>query len=182
MGGKLVKVDLDFRNVMRMLETLDRQDLLPEVRIYLAGKHVCKRPKPDVVFAVLKLLFGDMENKAETERVTDWEQDADMIRAAFRQEYGIDLWRDKLHWFEFVGLLQALPEGNKYTQVLEIRTRPMPKPNKYNAEERDALMKAKMSVALKTDEDKQQDKYQKDVQNVFAGMMGMVQKGGGNGG
>lgn len=180
--GKRYKVNLDFRNVMRMLETLDREDIIPDARIWLAGKYVCKHPKPGVVGAVLKLLFGEETTQGTGEKVTDWEQDANLIRAAFRQEYGINLWRDKLHWLEFVGLLQALPEGNKYTQIIEIRTRPMPKANKYNFEERDALARAKMAVALKSDEKTQARKYERDVQNVFSGLMGMVKQNGGDAG
>lgn len=180
--GKRYRVDLDFRNVMRMLETLDREDIIPDARIWLAGKYVCKHPKPGVVGAVLKLLFGEEPAQGTGEKVTDWEQDADLIRAAFRQEYGINLWRDKLHWLDFVGLLQALPEGNKYTQIIEIRTRPMPKANKYNYEERDALARAKMAVALKSDEKTQARKYDRDVQNIFAGLMGMVKQNGGDAG
>lgn len=180
--GKRYRVDLDFRNVMRMLETLDREDIIPEARIWLAGKCVCKHPKPGVVSAVLRLLFGEEPAQGTGERVTDWEQDANLIRAAFRQEYGINLWTDKLHWLDFVGLLQALPEGNKYTQIIEIRTRPMPKANKYNYEERDALARAKMAVALKSDEKAQARKYDRDVQNIFAGLMGMVKQNGGDAG
>ena len=180
--GKRYKVNLDFRNVMRMLETLDREDIIPDARIWLAGKCVCKHPRPGVVAAVLKLLFGEETTQGTGEKVTDWEQDANLIRAAFRQEYGINLWRDKLHWLEFVGLLQALPEGNKYTQIIEIRTRPMPKANKYNFEERDALARAKMAVALKSDEKAQARKYDRDVQNIFAGLMGMVKQNGGDAG
>lgn len=180
--GKRYKVDLDFRNVMRMLETLDREDIIPDARIWLAGKCVCKHQRPGVVAAVLKLLFGEEPAQGTGEKITDWEQDANLIRAAFRQEYGINLWRDKLHWLDFVGLLQALPEGNKYTQIIEIRTRPMPKANKYNYEERDALARAKMAVALKSDEKAQARKYDRDVQNIFAGLMGMVKKNGGDSG
>jgi hypothetical protein len=52
----------------------------------------------------------------------------------------------------------------------------MPAPTKYNAKEREWLMKAKQSVALHLTEKEQERKYETDVSNVFAGLMGMIQK------
>ena len=33
--GKWYKLDLDFRNVLRMIEVLDRDDLMPEAKAYI---------------------------------------------------------------------------------------------------------------------------------------------------
>ena len=102
-----------------------------------------------------------------------------MIRSAFRQEYGIDLFREKLHWLEFKELLQNLPDGNRYEEVIGIRARPLPAPTKYNAKEREWLMKAKQSVALHLTEQEQEKKYDADVGKIFAGLMSMIPKDGG---
>jgi hypothetical protein len=132
--GKFYKMDFDFRNVLRMMKILDTDDLMPEARAYNALLCLCKRPKN--VFKVLEgvkgLLFEKPRKKA-SQKVTDFEQDAGLIRAAFRQAYGIDLYRDKLHWLEFVELLNAIPEGNRYSEVVGIRVRPMPSPTKWNS-------------------------------------------------
>jgi hypothetical protein len=108
--------------------------------------------------------------------LTSYEQDAGLIRTAFRQVYGIDLFRADLHWFEFTELLQNLPEGNRYEEIIGIRARPMPAPTKYNAKEREWLMQAKQSVALHLTDAEQERKYDADVSKVFAGFMGMIQK------
>ena len=52
----------------------------------------------------------------------------------------------------------------------------MPAATKYNAKEREWLLKAKQSVALHLNEREQVQKYDKDVSGVFAGIMGMIQK------
>ena len=93
--GKFYKLDFDFRKVFQMIEILDRDDMLPEAKAYKALCCLCKRPKnaEKVVEAVKALLFKAPRKKGG-QRVTDFIQDAGLIRAAFRQAYGIDLYRD----------------------------------------------------------------------------------------
>ena len=175
---KFYKLDFDFRNVLRMMDILQTDDLMPDAREYLALKCLTKHPRnvKAVMQAVRVLLFEQKPNRDE-KRVTSFEQDAGLIRAAFRQEYGIDLWHDKLHWFEFSELMQNLPEGNRYSEVIGIRVRPMPAPTKWNAEERKWLAEAKAKVALKISDTEQAAQYEKDVLNLFAGFMSLIKKG-----
>ena len=49
--GKFYKMDFNFRNVLRMIEFLDDNGLMPEARAYNALHCLCKRPKN--VFKVL---------------------------------------------------------------------------------------------------------------------------------
>jgi hypothetical protein len=127
-GRRRYKLRLDFRNVLRMIDTLTRDDLLPEAREYLALRCIT-RPRGNthaLMAAVLELLFP--ARGESTEKIMDYAQDADLIRAAFLQCYGINLYRDKLHWFEFSALLASMPEGSRYSEILSIRARPMPAP------------------------------------------------------
>ena len=176
--GRFYKLDFDFRNVLRMMEELDRDDVMPEACAYNALKCLTKRPKNvrKVLEAVKGLLFQEKPKK-DAQKVTDFVQDAGMIRAAFRQAYGIDLYRDRLHWIEFTELLNAIPEGSRYTEVIGIRARPMPAPTKWNAEERQWLMKAKADVAIHLSEKEQAKKYEEDVAKVFTGLMNFIVKG-----
>jgi hypothetical protein len=181
--GRFYKLDFDFRNVLRMMDELDRDDVMPEARAYNALKCLTNRPKnvPKVLEAVKGLLFQEKPKK-DAQKVTDFVQDAGMIRAAFRQAYGIDLYRDRLHWIEFSELLNAIPEGSRYAEVVGIRVRPMPAPTKWNAQEREWLMKAKADVAIHLSEKEQAKKYQEDVAKVFSGLMGIIAKGSGQDG
>lgn len=178
--GKKYKADFDFRNVLKMLDIMQREDMELTARDYHCAKCLIRhriplKTAPKVCDALCAVLF---EKRPEDggKRLTSYEQDAGLIRAAFRQVYGIDLFRDKIHWFEFVELIQGLPEGNRYEEVIGIRARPLPAPTKYNAKEREWLLQAKQSVALHLTEQEAAKKYDKDVSKIFAGLMGMIQK------
>lgn len=170
--GIKYRMKLDFRNVLRMMDVMDRKDILPMARDYLALKCVMRRPPKDckkVLYYVCRFLFG--ENKhTEEKRVTSFSQDADMIRAAFMQEYGINLFRDKLHWFEFTAFLYNLPNGSKYTEIVNIRGREIPPATKYNKAEREALIKAQAAYAIEYSEEERERNYSNSLKRVFANM------------
>lgn len=175
--GKRYKCNFDFRNVLKMLEIMQREDILPDARDYLCARCVCKAPQDaSNVYAALCAILFPQAPEGGGKRLTSYEQDAPLIRTAFRQVYGIDLFRENLHWFEFTELLQNLPDGNRYEEIIGIRARPMPAPTKYNSKEREWLMKAKQSVALHLTEKEQERKYETDVASVFAGFMGMIRR------
>ena len=176
--GKRYKCNFDFRNVLRMLDIMQREDILPDARDYLCARCVCKNApkKAAKVYNALCAMLFPQTPETGGKRLTSYEQDAGLIRTAFRQVYGIDLFQDKLHWFEFVELIQNLPDGCRYEETIGIRARPMPAPTKYNQKEREWLLKAKQSVALHLTEKEQERKYEQDVQAVFAGFMGMIRK------
>ena len=171
--GKFYRCDFDFRNVLKMIEVLDRDDMMPEAKAYKAISFLQKRPKNAVrVLEAVKGLLFKAPRKTGGQKVTDFIQDAGLIRAAFRQAYGIDLYRAKLHWIEFTELLNAIPEGSRYSEVVGIRARPMPAATKWNQHEREWLAKAKADVRLEVSEEEQKRNYERDVGNIAAFLMG----------
>lgn len=173
--GRFYKMDFDFRNVLKMIEVLDRDDLMPEAKAYKALSFVQKRPRNAVrVLECVKGLLFKAPRKTGGQKVTDFVQDAPLIRAAFRQAYGIDLYREKLHWIEFTELLNAIPEGNRYSEVVGIRARPMPAATKWNQHEREWLAKAKADYRLEISEKEQAAKYDQDVANIASFLMAMA--------
>ena len=181
-GKRVFKCDFDFRNVLKMLEIMQRDDIYVTARDYHCVKCVIRRrmtlKTASEAYKVLCDLLFEKRPEGGSERLTSFEQDAPLIRAAFRQVYGIDLFRDKLTWFEFTELLHGLPEGNRYEDVIGIRARPLPPPTKYNQKEREWLMQAKQSVALHLTEAEAAKKYDSDVGKIFAGLMSMIPKDG----
>jgi hypothetical protein len=99
-NGKRVRLNLEFRNVIRMIDIMSEDGLMQEAREYLALKCICRHPKKGMMKPVRELLIPGAGSD-NSERITHFEQDADLIRAAFLQEYGINLFRARLHWFEF---------------------------------------------------------------------------------
>lgn len=182
-NGKPYRIDLDFRNVFRMLNVLGRSELTPAARDYLAIKCVMKHPPKNAraaLDALKELIFPDGRRKEDYKKITDFTQDADLIRAAFMQTYGINLFRDRLHWFEFICLLHGLPDGNRYKDVLSIRARPLPNPTEYNAEERQWLIKAKAEYALEMTDEEQKNQYAQDVRGIALGLIAWAESGGEN--
>ena len=78
--------------------------------------------------------------------VMDFDIDQWRIYAAFRAQYGINLNKAKLHFWEYMGLLSNLNECS-FTQVVSIRSKKITA--KMPAEERNALNKAKEIYRLK---------------------------------
>lgn len=182
-GRRHFRLDLDFRNVLKMIDIMTREDLFPEAREYLALRCVT-RPRGNIhalMTAVLELLFqGREKTEKNAEKIMDYAQDADLIRAAFLQSYGINLYRDRLHWFEFSALLASMPEGSRYSEILSIRARPMPAPTKYNAEERAWLAKAKAQYAVKITERETENKYRQGLRQMAESLLNLAREGGEN--
>ena len=179
-GKRFFKCDFDFRNVLKMLEIMQRTDIVPDARDYLCVKcvypHRMRQKTASEAYKALQDILFEKTPETGEKRLTSFEQDAPLIRAAFKQVYCIDLFRDRLTWFEFKEYLQGLPEGNRYEEIIGIRARPLPAPTKYNAKEREWLMKAKQSCALHLTEQEQARKYDADAGRIFAGLMSMVKK------
>ena len=181
--GKRYRLDLDFRNVLRMMEIMGREDLLADARNYLSLRCVMRKvPKntAGAMRALQGLLFPEPKKKGkkQTEMVTDYDQDADLIRAAFLQSYNINLWRDKLHWFEFTALLSNLPEGSRYSDIIGIRVRPLPEPTNYNAKERQWLLEAKARFAIETTEEEQEEALRISLHNTTLSLLALANRGG----
>ena len=178
--GRFYKCNFSFRNVLKMLDIMQRDDLDFAARDYLCVKCVLSHSKPpknaSAVYNELCNLLFEKHPETGAKRITSYEQDAPLIRAAFRQVYGIDLFRDELTWFEFTELLHGLPEGNRYEDVIGIRARPLPAPTKYNQKEREWLIHAKQEFAIHLTEQEQAKKYDEDVGKIFAGLIGMLPK------
>lgn len=184
-NGRRYRVDLDFRRVFDMLAVMRRDDLIPGARLYTALRCIMRRPPRNdarclaVFTAVCGILFPDKGKKPpDGPKLTDFDQDADLIRAAFLQAYGINLWRDKLHWIEFTALLGALPNGSRYADILGIRARPMPEATKYNVKEREQLAAAKAACALEMTEEERAMSYAAGLRAMSESMRAYAQRAG----
>lgn len=135
---------------------------------------------PYLIDAIFKSLTAG-EKGGKGPRVLDFEQDADAIFASFLQVYGIDLQqaRGKMHWCAFSAALKGLLQGPRcpLSELVWIRTCPVPKPNKSNHNEIQALMRAKAACRLKLSEDEERQQYERSLRDVARSMMGGVRDG-----
>ena len=64
---------------------------------------------------------SSLENDGGEAPTYSFDYDAGRIVSAFRKVFGIDISREKMHWFEFLPMLGDL-SGTAFTSVIDIRT------------------------------------------------------------
>lgn len=110
----------------------------------------------------------DHNTKTDKTRVTDYDIDQWRIYSAFRQHYGINLNTDKLHFWEFMGLLTTLPEC-AYTRVIDIRAKKIT--SKMGKDEKKAYAELKKVYALDQPREIEYTDEQKKAIDDFDRMM-----------
>ena len=156
-----------FDNVLSMYEAIENLDEWdkPEVMLYYLLKKPPKKPSVELLKAVVGILFKPSKGG---EKKFDFVQDAELIYAAFYQAYGIDLIQEqgKLHWWKFSALLNGLPSDTRFSEIVSIRTRPIPAPTKYNEQERQNLIRLKREYALKLSTEERNEQLQNSLRQV----------------
>ena len=181
-NGRRYRLNLAFDNVLRMLEMQKDGLFLPHERLslsleMLAGRQSARLPL-DAKEGLLNAIVGQFINvykrprKPGAPRVLDFEQDAGMIYAAFRQAYGIDLLAElgRMDWRVFIALIYGLPEDTEIREIIAIRGREIPAPTKYNTKEIAALMEAKAYYALRVDPEDAEEAFQAGIDRLAASL------------
>lgn len=153
-------IDTDFGIGIQIMQVLEDEELTRQEQIGTAlsllflteDEERNPVPIPDAQTAIDGLMWflmdwnHDNNLKDSNGKVTDWDIDQWRIYSAFLQHYGINLNTDKLHFWEFMGLLTTLPEC-AYTRVVDIRSKKIT--NKMGKEERETYKRLKEVYTLK---------------------------------
>ena len=82
----------------------------------------------DRVFTAISLLFGRGLPPLEAQDAPDkakqciwFDFDAGRICSSFRKSFGIDIHKQKMHWFEFMELLGCVDEDSALSHAIQIR-------------------------------------------------------------
>ena len=175
-------IDTDFGIGIQIFQVLEDESLTRQERTATALSLLFitedgngnQLPVPDINTAMdglkwfLTGWYHDNKNKDDKTKVTDYDIDQWRIYSAFRQNYGINLQTDSLHFWEFMGLLTTLPEC-AYTRVIDIRSRKINP--KMSAEEKNALKEAKKIYALDAIEEELTDD-EKEAVEAFMKLVG----------
>ena len=153
-GGESVPIRTDFRIWLLVNEILSSEAQAKDKIISVLGLVYSKLPNSffEAVSAAMKFYAAgkDGVSCARDIRVFDFKHDGELILAAFRQQYGINLLKENMHWHEFLALLSALGEDTMFIKVTRLRSMDLSKIK--DAERRRALARLKKAYALPVSE------------------------------
>jgi len=129
-----IPISADFRNMIQVDLILHDPDISEVEKTIAALYQLYPETPRDIRKAVEGLVWfysrgastGDGKDKSAqraTPKAFDFEQDANLIYAAFYATYGINLSTvEYLHWWEFLALFEGLPETTLMQRVIYWRT------------------------------------------------------------
>ena len=169
LNGITYQLTLSYDRVLIAFDTLDDTMLSDDQKFKLICELLStKVPRTfSAQIELVKAIFALFPKSDGGEKTIDFHQDAALIRSAFFRTYGIDLTVQKIHWFLFAELLADLPRDTALMRVIDIRSRPLPKPTKYNRDEIAELQKAKAKVAIKISDEKRAETFANSIKNAF---------------
>ena len=157
-----------FNRILAVLTIQEDPNIFDSDKIEAACSLIVDGPPSVALYEkALTAIIGQQDKPESDEPPTfDFLQDADLIYAAFRQTYGIDLRTqcDVMHWRVFIALFNGLPDGTRFSQVVHIRTCDMPKPTSENGEQRAKLAKLKAIYAIREPEGAGQRRFARKMQ------------------
>lgn len=167
------RLNLSFNNVLNVLDLFKNKSLMDYEKYEFAAVMLSddSRKMPvaalNAVFEEYISLGRNSENKTGL-KTFDFEQDSIYIYSSFMSDYRIDLFeqQNKLHWWKFISLFQGLSDKTKMHEVLSIRQRKIPEPNKYNAEEIRRLHELKAYYALDISQEEREENFRNGIKNL----------------
>lgn len=153
--GKAYEINTDFRvwaEFSDKISTASEKDIFTVMLEFLSfqGLPLSKQS----LTAVLAFFRCGNEDKDEnehrhnsegSEKAVDFEKDMELITAAFRAQYNIDLRRDYLHWWDFVAMFKGLYDYHTISKIMQYRTIDLSKTDKQH---RAAYKKLKEKYSL----------------------------------
>lgn len=136
-SGKEYLINSGFRTVLECNRILEETPDLPEDNLLRILKLFYREGPRDVwteEFVNQMFWFFSCGREKETKRFPrkiagvngkkpfDFVKDADLIYAAFMQQYGIDLNTQDMHWWKFMTLLENISADTRLAKVIEYRT------------------------------------------------------------
>lgn len=173
-NGKEYLLDLSFRKVLAVADLMD-EPLPDEVKLRVSLELLVTSKHPveaGLLSAVMDVITLDRPKRKPKQKVIDLQKDWQYIYAGFQQAYGINLFKDDLHWLEFTALLAGLPGNTRMSQIIDIRTKPIPKATKHNQEEIARLTELKAEFALADPGD-----FQKGLNRLFDALKSQIGRG-----
>lgn len=164
--GYKIPVSLAFDNVLSMFEVFEHEKFTDEQKYDIAFEIFTDEEiwddfplhiRIDFVIQLLKnKLDIDLTKPSEDEKEPppfDFIEDAGRIHSSFLFDYNMDLreQQGKMSWETFLSLMFNLSDDSQFGKAVYYRQCPIPKQDKYNADEIKRLKEQKEKYALKNE-------------------------------
>jgi len=128
-GEKSYPINTDFRVWIEISEVISDKDISLKDRLCFLLINGYGDSLPDSMEKAVGALLTFMNmgeerslQKGDRSPVFSFFEDERLIYAAFRQQYGINLFYEELHWWEFISLLSALDENTAFMRAVGYRS------------------------------------------------------------
>lgn len=169
--GKNYKIDTNFETALRCFEVIDDKSITNYERanaiVYLLFDFI---PKEDFELflekAIKYLQCGqELETQQSKKKDMDFIQDRGCINSSFMSDYHIDLSKEKLHFWQFIELIEGLSENCSLNRVRDIRNFDLAKEK--DSKRRNEIKEAKQRYALKTEKKEATNEQKKSADEFY---------------
>lgn len=155
------KVRTDFKTWINVESILTDENIPSNFKLFVIANNldlfygnekIFKEPMDAVINGILSFwrMFKESDSNgksnASNDRAYDYEQDFDLICAAFKQQYDINLRREQMHWFEYKSLFDGLTKETQFIKIVGYRTMDL---NKVPKEQRKEYRRLKELYSIK---------------------------------
>ena len=170
-NGKEYKIDTDYRTALKCFELVNDTSIHDYERalaiVYLLFDVVPTTDDELSLFLKKATYFLECgkEQKKEKEPDMDFEQDAGYIMSSFMSDYHMNLNETKIHFWQYIELIEGLKPDCILNRVRDIRNFDLSKEK--DAKKRQEIIEAKKSVALKKKKRNVTEKQKNIANNIF---------------
>lgn len=183
LDGKTYTLNLSFDRVICFYELFSGKNsaMSYEDKIDVAYSWLVSRPSkasPEEKLAAVHKINSDFLTMRHGEKkppkpqrtAVNYIVDSRYIYAAFRQYYGINLFKERgrLTWWEFYAMFDSLPDDCKIKRIMDIRTKDIPAYNGHNQEEIALLMEQQEYYFLEENREELAQAANDSLDRIFA--------------
>lgn len=174
--GKKYKINTSFKVALKCDEVYSREDisayekLLAIIYLLFGDEGLKDKENYDklIDLAIKYLLCGEEPDNSNEKPDMDFKEDYRLIKASFRTDYGIDIDKENLHWWDFYTYLNGLKEDSILNRIRGVRTYDASKIS--DRKEKQEFIKLQHKVALKKDAivlTKEQEKSMEELNKIL---------------
>ena len=175
--GQKYKINADYRNVLKFNQMYkdksisDYEMIIGAICMFYGKDVVNDEDKYErLLEGIKKIVEGrpNSMNKINQEKQKidmDYDKDMNLIIASMWSEYGIDITKEKIHWWTFYDLLNGLSSECALNRVRDIRSKDLSKIT--NKEEREQYIRLKEIWSLDTKKECELTEEQRKSRDEF---------------